>query len=153
MSARNRERRERAQRAQEIPKGASLLDHVLTIGDEQMSAYELHPDRRAARVAGDDRWDDLHREVIGPLRHWSTEYDAAYARGWLPLAQIHPDDRPPLEVQLDHDNALQDWLAENAPALTLEACEVNPPVRPAGKRLLIPGDGLTTWKEFYDDDE
>jgi len=68
--------------------------------------------------------------------------DAEYARGLHPLWHIAPQDRPDLE-----GDELQDWLAENAPALTLEACRRNPPKRPAGRTLVIPGDGLRTREE------
>jgi hypothetical protein len=74
------------------------------------------------------------------LRRQAEEHDA-YSRGWHPLWQVNPDDRPSLEVQRDFHGALQEWLAENLPFLTLEACHAKPARRVEASRLRVPGNG------------
>ena len=97
----------------------------------------------------------IEAPAITPAQQWRLDretWDDEYRRGLHPLAQIRPGDRPPLEVQRDFHGALQDWLAENAPALTLEACRREPAPLRRGFTLLIPGDGVQTLDSGEDDE-
>ena len=97
--------------------------------------------RRASSDAGGELvWRPGQSARYRRLR--DEELDRAYAAGEMPLVHIRPADRPPREV-IEDDAALQEWLRLNAPALTREACKVNPPKRPSGYTLAIPGDGVT----------
>lgn len=81
---------------------------------------------------------------------WWAKWEDEYTRGLHPLAQIKPEDRPPAEISDHFYGALQDWLQENAPALTLEACRKHPAPLRRGFTL-IPGDGAQIWTCGDDD--
>lgn len=131
--------------------GDRSLDRLVDIGGLKLPAYPNHPLRRLARRDGrvspeaDRAQSESWRKSGGFGSEWA-EFDEAYSRGWHPLAQVHPDDRPSLEVQRDFYGDLQLWLDEHLPFLTLEACECVPARRPAGKRLRVPGSG-EIWTE------
>jgi len=128
------------------------LDRLVDVGGLGLPAYPDHPLRCLARIERRvnreaDRAQSRQWQEAGGLngagrarREWA-EFDDAYARGWHPLAQVHPDDRPSLEISRDFHGRLQVWLAEHLPFLTLEACARTPARRPAGKRLHVPGNG------------
>jgi hypothetical protein len=123
------------------------------IGGQRLPAYPNHPDRRLARVhktvdknadkAQGRRWYKAGTlNGYGRMLRDKLEFGDAYSRGWYPLTHVHPDDRPPLDVQHDFYGALQDWLAVNLPFLTLTACATSPADPPlAASRLRVPGDG------------
>jgi hypothetical protein len=133
------------------------LDRLVTIGGCLLPAYPNHPDRCLARSEGsvDKRADlaqllDWHTAGVGlngyaRMLRRTAEEDDAYSRSWHPLWQVHPDDRPSLEISRDFYGALQEWLTENLPFLALESCRANPARRVAGSRLRVPGNG-----ELYD---
>jgi hypothetical protein len=149
--------RERARRAAGATEADEYedrtLDRLVTIGGCLLPAYPNHPDRCRARTEGsvDERadkaqllqWHTAGAGLNGYARQLRREgeEDDAYSRGWHPLWQVNPDDRPTLEVSRDFYGALQEWLAENLPFLTLEACRASPARRVPGSRLRVVGNG------------
>lgn len=129
------------------------LDRFVEIGGRRLPAYPNHPDRCRARAGGSVdreadraqllRWHAAGDNLNGDARMLRSEAEDsdAYSRGWFPLWQVHPDDRPSLEVQRDFYGALQEWLAVNLPFLTLETCCDAPARRIRASRLRVPGNG------------
>lgn len=129
------------------------LERFVSIDNRWLPAYPNHPDRRRARAEGSIdpgadtaqllQWhaagDNLN--AYAKMLRSEAEDTEAYSRGWFPLWQVHPDDRPDMEVQRDFYGALQEWLAVNLPFLTLEACRDAPARRIRPSRLRVPGNG------------